>query len=493
VIKLKDKYEIIKLKVQGLSDREVAKQLGLNRRTVSKYWIEHSAQVAMLKGDDVREAQEQIFAEPRYDASGRKSVKYTPEINAAIDEILTSEAEKNKVLGSSNKQKLTCVQIHEALLGQGFDIGLTTVTAHVKEKRRKAQEAFIRQTYNLGDRLEYDFGEVKLVIAGMVITCYLAAVCATASKFRWAWLYPNQTKESFTDSHVRLFEMVGGVWRECVYDNMKNVVSRFIGKNEKELNQDLVKMSLYYGFEINVTNCFSPEEKGSVESAVKLIRNKAFATRYEFDSFEDAQAYLQDKLVDINVGSSIEEEKSALLAYKQPLEIANIVEAAVDKYSFIRVANNFYSVPEYLVGKRLTVKLYPAEIIIYAGQKMVAKHKRLMGYLGYSVDIYHYLDTLTKKPGAVKNSVALQSQAKLKAIFDEHFSKRPKDFVLLLKEHDGYPIDEVVRRISDAATSNIISITHPADTIAENVRLNTRQQLSALSGATLKGGERVAG
>lgn len=35
---------------------------------------------------------------------------------------------------------------------------------------------------------------------------------------------------------------------------MRNVVSKFIGKNEKELNQDLVKMSLYYGFDITVTS-----------------------------------------------------------------------------------------------------------------------------------------------------------------------------------------------------------------------------------------------
>lgn len=47
------------------------------------------------------------------------------------------------------------------------------------------------------------------------------------------------------DSHVKFFEMMSGCHREVVYDNMKNVVSKFIGKNEKELNPDLVKMSMY--------------------------------------------------------------------------------------------------------------------------------------------------------------------------------------------------------------------------------------------------------
>jgi transposase len=61
---------------------------------------------------------------------------------------------------------------------------------------------------------------------------------------------------------VKFFEMLGGCHREIVYDNMKNVVSKFIGRNEKELNPDLVKMSMYYGFQINVTNCFAGNEKG---------------------------------------------------------------------------------------------------------------------------------------------------------------------------------------------------------------------------------------
>jgi transposase len=106
--------------------------------------------------------------------------------------------------------------------------------------------------------------------------------------------------------------MTGGVWREIVYDNMRNVVSRFIGRSEKALNSDLVKMSIYYGFSINVTNCFSGNEKGYVESAVKWIRNKVFATRYVFDTLDDARSYMEQRLMELNVQSRIEEERHCL-------------------------------------------------------------------------------------------------------------------------------------------------------------------------------------
>lgn len=77
------------------------------------------------------------------------------------------------------------------------------------------------------------------------------------------------------DSHVRIFEMLGGTYKEVVYDNMRNVVTRFVGKNEKELNNDLLKLSIYCGFDINVTNCFKGNEKGHVESSVKISETRS--------------------------------------------------------------------------------------------------------------------------------------------------------------------------------------------------------------------------
>ena len=64
--------------------------------------------------------------------------------------------------------------------------------------------------------------------------------------------------------------MIGGVWKEVVYDNMRNVVSKFIGKNEKELNEDLVKLSLYYGFDINVTNAFLVMKKAMLKVVLNI-------------------------------------------------------------------------------------------------------------------------------------------------------------------------------------------------------------------------------
>ncbi|WP_373485118.1 hypothetical protein [Acetobacterium malicum] len=83
---------------------------------------------------------------------------------------------------------------------------------------------------------------------------------------------------------MRFYRMTGGIYKEVVYDNMRNVVSKFIGRNEKVLNPDLLILSNYYGFRVNVTNCFKGNEKGHVEGSVKIIRNQVFAEKYEFSN-----------------------------------------------------------------------------------------------------------------------------------------------------------------------------------------------------------------
>lgn len=457
MITLMDKYTIIKLKQTGMSNRQVAKQLGINRKTVNKYWRDHIVETNQLsKAEaDIKVVQEKIISKPQYDASNRKSYKYTEEIDEALNHILESEKEKLRVLGA-NKQQLTNVQIHQELLNLGFDIGKTTISMKVKEKRQHIKECFIRQEYEHGNRLEFDFGEVKLVLGTEVGKYHMAVLSSPAVGFRWCYLYKNQTKDVFLDAHVKFFEMMKGVYREVVYDNMKNVVTRFIGRNEKLLNEDLIKMSLYYGFDINVTNCFSGNEKGHVEGSVKVLRNRIFGPKYQFKSFQDAVKHMNHELEKLNRDSEIELEKASLLPYKPPLELADIRKLTVDKYSFVRVENNFYSVPDYLVGKAVTAKIYYSDIDFYANDYYLCTHKKLDGSKEISIDIRHYLRTFERKPGALHNSLALKSMPELKSIYDLYFKSNPKKFIEILKENQEKSFDEIIETFRFSVQNKIM-------------------------------------
>ena len=457
---LLDVSAILKLKEQGLSNRGVAKTLGIDKKTVNKYWNQYKEKFKELENatnsTEILKIQEDIVSKPKYNSVSRIRRKITPECLKSLENILNDEDKKTKVLGT-NKQSLTKQQIHELLKNQGFDISYSSVVLEIKRIKQIGKECFIKQDYEYGDRLEYDFGEVKLVINGIVKKYYIAVLSSPAGNFRWCYLYDNCKKAVFLDSHVKFFKMIGGVWKEVVYDNMRNVVSKFIGKNEKELNEDLVKMSMYYGFEINVTNAFSGNEKGYVEGSVKYLRNKIFAENYKFSSEESAIEYMESQLMKLNENSKIEEEKAKLKPTKPPLELADIRKSVVNKYSFVQIENNFYSVPEYLVGLTVTSKIYYNKILIYSNNEFVCEHKKLDGEKKISADIRHYLKTLTFKPRALKNSYVLKSNPKLKSIFDKYYTNNPKKFIDIIvrnKEKSNSDLEKILITNSDNLVEN---------------------------------------
>jgi len=111
---------------------------------------------------DVKAIQETLFAAPKYKARNRKRHKYTEAVDTRLKAILKEEARKDRLFGSGHKQKLTNKQIHQKLADEGFDISGVTINIALADLRKREKEVFIRQQYEYGDRLEYDFGEVLL-------------------------------------------------------------------------------------------------------------------------------------------------------------------------------------------------------------------------------------------------------------------------------------------------------------------------------------------
>ena len=61
--------------------------------------------------------------------------------------------------------------------------------------------------------------------------------------------------------------------------------------------------------------------------------------------------------------------------------------------------------------------------------KKVAEHERSYSNSSWTFDINHYINTLMKKPGALKGSIALrQMPEKMRELFRVHFEDNGKDF-----------------------------------------------------------------
>jgi len=460
MIKLIEKQKIIITYLRkGKSQRQIAREMGLNRRTVAKYVKDYETKKAQLTGFKGNSNQEELIADivedPRYDSSNRKKVKLTDEIIDRIKFYL-KENETKRAEGKAKQQKKK-IDIHEALKEDGFDIGYATTCNTIRKINKEAKEAYIRQEYALGEVCEFDWGEVKLVINGKKKTLQMSVFTTAKGNYRWGDLYQNQKTEAFLDTTASFFTEAGGVYKEMVYDNARVMVARFVGRSEKEPTEALLKLSIYYGFRFRFTNSYQAHEKGHVERSVEYLRRKIFSKRDEFSSVEEARQYFKSELKKLNAKPQkdaksaqeiLQEERDYLIPLPPRYDTARITEARVDRYACITVDGNHYSVPDHLVGKFIFTKIYPDKIIGYHCEKKIASHKRRYGRKKWSIDITHYLRTLKLKPGALKRSTAFsQIQPRLKAIYQKYYQGKEKHFIELLEltaEHNLVAVEQAI-------------------------------------------------
>jgi transposase len=442
------------------SQRAIARELGLNRRTVARYIKDYDQKRTklMATADDTQkeELTADIIQEPGYDISSRKKVKLTTDLLARIQYYLQENENKKKT--GKHKQQRKKIDIFEVLQKEGFNIGYTTVCNTIRNIQQESREAYIRQEYAPGEVCEFDWGEVKLTIAGKCRICQLAVFSPTFGDYRHGELYANQKTESFLDSHVSFFSKIGGVYREMVYDNSRVMVAKFVGHSQKEPTEALLKLSLYYGFRFRFTNTYQAHEKGHVERSVEYLRRKIFSKCDTFASLTEARAYFQRELSRLNArcrkdkqsaAEMLAKEKDALLVLPPRYDTARIREARVGRYATVSVEANHYSVPDHLVGEFVLVKIYPDQILCYHNQEKIASHKRCEGRDHWQLDINHYLKTLKFKPGALKRSSAFsQIKPELKAIYHNYYQGQEKQFINLLELVATHSLPKVSQTIT---------------------------------------------
>ena len=334
---------------EGLSQRQISRELGISRKTVSKYINQYN--LLLASGKTVSQALSVCFSEPpAYNGNTRGKTRLTQEIQTAID-LLLEQNQKKRMSGLS-KQQLKKIDILATLHSQGFDVGYTTVCNYIrgKENAPREREAFIRQVYEPGSSCEFDWGEVKLTISGKQRKFQLAVFTSGYSNYRYSFLYQRQDTLAFMESHVAFFLFTGGVYREMVYDNMRVAVAKFIGRHEKEPTKALLDLRGHYQFSHRFCNTYRGNEKGHVERSVEHVRRKAFGLKDDFSTLEEANNHLLSTLKKINntkqqlTGKSADEmfaeEKKHLIEHTEPLACSDSEQLRVDKYATICYRTN---------------------------------------------------------------------------------------------------------------------------------------------------------
>ena len=441
---------IIRSNRSGESISRISRETGVCRKTVREYIRVYSEEKKRLReecGFDEKELIEEIVKAPKYDSSNRKKRKITDEIVLSVKECL--EENRKKRSQGQHKQQMKKIDILEHLQTQGFNIGYTTICNLINRLENVHSETFIKQKYSPGEICEFDWGEARIFIGGKLRTFQQAVFTSAFGNYRYSFLFPKQNTQCFQEVHALFFEHLGGVFRTIVYDNMKIVIRKFVGKYEKEATEGLLQLSMYYNFDFRFCNLRAGNEKGHVERSVEYVRRKAFSKKDHFSSLEEANEYLLSVCEKLNrkpqrgnknrsATELFELEKEYLLPAQPKFECAKLSNLRVDKYSTIIVDSCHYSVPENYTGKFITAKIYSSEIICFSENDKICVHKicvhkKSYGFGKWIIKIEHYLKTLKRKPGAVRSSVALsQMKEDFQTLYQNYFYSKSRDFIELL-------------------------------------------------------------
>ena len=219
-----------KVLVEGLSVRQVAREMGVSRNTVSKY---------------LKQPQPVRCEGPR-----RKPV--LERVAPRIDQLLVEWSDR-----TTPKQRITGTRIHRQLREEGYEVGTTTVRTYLREKRRRAAEVYIPLVYRPGEVAQVDFFEVTVDEQGVRRKAWKFLMRLMYSGRDFVWLYDRCDQLSFLDGHGRGFAHFGGVPRRMVYDNLTAAVKRRVGAS-RELTDRFRALSSHYLFE----PCFARPGEG---------------------------------------------------------------------------------------------------------------------------------------------------------------------------------------------------------------------------------------
>jgi transposase len=343
------------LAADGISQREIATRLGMNRRTVAR----------LLGSEEL----------PRYRraATGSQLDPLEPVLRRLLAEWPAIKA-----------PRLTEILREE----YGYTGSLRLVQARLRLLRPAPVRAAQRTGYRPGQVLQLDWAEMttRPLVAGRERRVYALVASLPYSGAQTAFFSLEMTIESFLEGHVRAFEWLGGIPRECVYDNLRAVVARRDG-DEVIWNRRFLHLRGHYGFHATACTPATPREKGSVEAAVRYLKTGFWPARRftELHELEGQYVDWRDRTCNrrthatgrFPVDERLAEERQALRSLA-PLRFdwSGYRSTRVPIDGYLRHGGCFYRVPERLVHERVELRFDRDQVWMVHRGVEVARYPR---------------------------------------------------------------------------------------------------------------------
>lgn len=241
--------------------------------------------------------------------------------------------------------------------------------------------------------------------------------------------FATQAQEAFLEGHVLAFAHFGGVPGRIRYDNLGPAVVRVLKGRDRTEAERFIALRSHYGFDsfFCIPGKAGAHEKGGVEGEIGRFRRRHLVPVPRVVTLAELNALIaagdvidEDRVITgrpVTVGVAFAAEAPMLAALPvEAFDPARLLSARVDNRSRVCVRQCHYSVPARCVGRRLDVRLSARTVEVLDAAKVVARHERAVGRHVEVLSLDHYLEILTRKPGALPGATAL-AQARAAGVF----------------------------------------------------------------------------
>ena len=435
--------------VEGRSQRAVAREFGLSRKTVQKM-----LQYAMPPGYQ----RQQAVQRP----------KLGPWVGV-IDAIL--EEDKQRPV----KQRHTAKRIFERLGEEhGFTGGYTIVKDYTRGAQLRGREMFVPLTHAPGEA-QADFGEALVVMAGVERKAHYLAMDLPHSDDCFVIAFPAETTEAFLEGHVRAFAYFGAVPRRILYDNTKIAVARILGGEERQKTRAFSELQSHYLFADKFGRPAKGNDKGKVEGLVGYARRNFMVPVPRVNCWDELNAHLEAQCRKRRerrlrghtetIGERFERDHTAMLPLPAaPYEACEKIATRVSSLALVRYRGNDYSVPTQYGHRQVWVKGYVHEVVIVCTSAEIARHERSYEREAVVFNPLHYLALLEQKTRALDQAAPLagwqlpECFVQLRRLLEARLKKHgSREYVQVLRLMETFAVEEVTHAIEDALQLGTIS------------------------------------
>ena len=312
---------ILSLHRQGLSQRRIASELGINRETVARYLSDarDAAKPAIApSGSITAEAEPKpanapsgsITAEAESKPANAPSGSATPEPGVNDDlsppplvrervrrrRGRTSDCEPwRDAIQSKHDLGLSAQRIYQDLvIEHSFTGTYYSVRRFVRQLSPSTELPFRRMECGPGEEAQVDFGTGARIVGrdGKRKKTHLFRIVLSHSRKGYSEVVYRQTTDDFLRCIENAFRQFGGVPRRLILDNLRAAVQK-ADWYDPELNPKVRSFGEHYGFVFLPTRPYMPRHKGKVENGVGYVQDNALKGRV-FSSLEEQNDFLRE-------------------------------------------------------------------------------------------------------------------------------------------------------------------------------------------------------